>query len=65
MNCVGKCVGLGWDELRWEMDWEMGWDGMNWLGNVLGWDGMKWVLMNWVGLVWDELSFEMGCVGMG
>ena len=29
MNCVGmKWVGLVWDELGREMDWEMGWDGM-------------------------------------
>ena len=46
MNWVGKCVGLGWDKLGLEMDWDMGWDGMNWLGHGLGWDGMKWVGMN-------------------
>ena len=36
MNWVGKWVGLGRDELGWEM-------GCVGLGNVLGWDGMNWI----------------------
>ena len=45
-------VGLGWDELGWQMDWEMGWDGMNWVG--------KWVGMGWDELVWEMVWDEMG-----
>ena len=53
----------------------LGCDGMNWdgLGHFpiglaigFGWDGMNWVgkwIGKWVGS--DELSWEMGWVGMG